>query len=85
MTKKTTNMTSITTTTTSTSKYDWCNLDNYDVAVQHRLNSSKDIIVVDEIDDFEIDNHNTYENAKSVCKNIRSGNRTRDLARVKRA
>ena len=66
----TTSKTLTTTTTTSTSKHGWCNLDNYDVAVQQRLNSSKDIIVVDEIDDFEIDNHNTYENAKSVCENI---------------
>ena len=45
-------------------KYDWCNLDNYDVAVQQRLDSSKDIIVVAEIDDI------TYEKAKSVCENI---------------
>ena len=55
---------SSTTTTTSTTKYDWCNLDNYDVAVQQRLDSSKDIIVVAEIDDI------TYEKAKSVCENI---------------
>ena len=53
-----------TTTTISTTKHDWCNLDNYEVAVQHRLNSSKDIIAVDEIDE------NTYEKAKSVCEDI---------------
>ena len=63
-TSTTTTTTSTTLTTTSTSKYDWCNLDNYDVAVQQRLNSSKEIIVVDEIDS------NTYEKAKSVCENI---------------
>ena len=53
-----------TTATTSTSEHDWCNLDNYDVAVQQRLNSSKDIIVVDELDD------KTYEEAKRVCEII---------------
>ena len=39
-------------------------MDNYEIAVQQRLNSSKDIIVVDEIDD------NTYKKAKAVCENI---------------
>ena len=62
--KITTSKTSPTTITTSTSKYDWCYLDNYDVAVQQRLNSSKDIILVDEID------NKTYKQAKSVCENI---------------
>ena len=39
-----------TTTTTSTTKHDWCNMDSYEIAVQQRLISSKDIIVVDNID-----------------------------------
>ena len=39
-------------------------MEYYDVAEHQRLNSSKDIIVVDEIDDH------TYETAKSVCENI---------------
>ena len=71
MTKITTRKTSTTTTTTTTtptvtSKHDWCNLmyTNYAVIVKQRLNSSKDIIVVDEIVD------NTYEKAKSVCEHI---------------
>ena len=66
-TSTTTTTTSTTLTTTSTSKYDWCNLDNYDIAVQQRLNSSKDIIVVDEL---FVAAGNTYEKAKSVCENI---------------
>ena len=53
-----------TVSTTSITKHGWCNLDNYEIAVQQRLNSSKDIIVVDEIDD------NTYEKSKSVCEDI---------------
>ena len=53
-----------TVSTTSITKHGWCNLDNYEIAVQQRLNSSKDIIVVDEIDD------NTYKKAKAVCENI---------------
>ena len=56
--------TSTATTTTSTTKHDWCNLDNYEVALQQRLDSSKDIIVVEKIYD------NTYEKAKSVCEDI---------------
>ena len=65
MTKITnTTNTASTSTTTSTTKLDWCNLDNYEISVEQRLNSSKDIIVVDEIDD------NTYEKSKSVCENI---------------
>ena len=51
-------------TTTSITKHDWCNLDNYEIAVQQRLNSSKDFIVVDEID------ANTYYKAKRVCEDI---------------
>ena len=60
----TTTTTPITNTTTSTAKQDWCNLDNYEINVQKRLNSSKEIIVVAAIDD------NTYEKAKSVCEDI---------------
>ena len=63
-TSTTTTTTPTTTTTTSTKAHDWCNLDNYEVAVQHRLDSSKDVIVVAEIED------NTYEKAKSVCEDI---------------
>ena len=53
-----------TSATNSTTNHDWCNLHNYEVIVQQRLNSSKNIIVVDEIYD------NTYKKAKSVCENI---------------
>ena len=60
---KITNTTSTLSTLTTTTKH-WCNLDNYEIAVEQRLNSSKNFIVVDEIDD------NTYEKAKSVCEDI---------------
>ena len=60
----TTTTTTSTVTTTSTTKHDWCNLDSYEIAVQQRLNSSKDIIVVAKIC------KNTYKKAKSVCENI---------------
>ena len=64
-TTTTTTTTTTKTTTTTTSKHDWCYFrSNYAVTVQQRLNSSKDIIVVDEIVD------STYEKAKSVCENI---------------
>ena len=65
-TKTTSTTTTPTTTTTVTTqvKLDWCNLTDYKVEFQHRLNSSKQIIVLDEIDD------KTFDDAKRVCDTI---------------
>ena len=62
-TSKTTT-TRTTTTTSTTAKLEWCNLDGHEVIVQKRLRTSKEIIVVDDIED------QTYQKAKSVCENI---------------
>ena len=45
-------------------KVKWCNLDKYNVVIQTRLRPTKNIIVVDDIDD------KTYDKAKTVCENI---------------
>ena len=63
-TTTTTPTTTTTTLTTTQVKLEWCNLDNYHVQGQERLNSSKNIIVLGEIND------KTYDKAQMVCKDI---------------
>ena len=49
-------------------KHSWCDLNKYEVAVQQRLNSSKDVIVLAEM--YDDKTHKTYKRAKGVCENI---------------
>ena len=72
-TRTTTTTTTITTTTTTTTtpktttttkKLDWCNLIDHSVVKLQRLNSEKNIVVLNEKDDQE------YDDAKAICKSI---------------